>query len=128
MNEAKNKEREALYLGALLHDVGKFWQRSEPVKGKHQVLSMKYVEEKLGNEKIALYTRWHHQNELDKAIREDKIKDKDAVFAQIVCLADSLSSMERTWFQKIKDEEGNNRLTLEQKNSMVIKSTGKYFQ
>lgn len=88
-----NDTEKLLYKAALLHDLGKFWQRSREVKNqKHQILSAKFVDEWLEDETIAHLVRYHHK----KDWRRDHETSIRHTLALIVCEADNLASGERT--------------------------------
>ncbi|MCB9352688.1 MAG: type III-A CRISPR-associated protein Cas10/Csm1 [Lewinellaceae bacterium] len=81
-----------LYRGALLHDIGKFWQRSgETAREKHQLLSTKFIKEWLEDDIVAHIVANHHKTDWKKA-KEDSLRHR---LALIVCEADSLASKER---------------------------------
>lgn len=81
-----------LYRGALLHDIGKFWQRSGEVKReKHQLLSAKFIDDWLDDEVVGHIVANHHKSDWKKA-KEDTLRHR---LALIVCEADSLASKER---------------------------------
>lgn len=119
--------KSGIYIASLFHDIGKFWQRAASLKTQHQYLSMLFVSERMQNNSISIYTRYHHQKDLDAAILNKTISGKDALFAQIVCLADSIASMERSWYESIKDESGQKRMPLEQKTAWSLKAQESIF-
>jgi CRISPR-associated protein Csm1 len=88
-------EREALYIGALLHDIGKFEQRtdsSDKKYTKHQVLSTIFVRDLLENDVVNTLVALHHKEDLVAS----KLKDsRKRLLAEIVGIADNLASMER---------------------------------
>ncbi len=88
MDKIENK----LYKGALLHDIGKFWQRSGEVqKEKHQVLSAKFIADWMEDDIIGHIVANHHKTDWKKN-KEDSLRHR---LALIVCEADSLASRER---------------------------------
>lgn len=84
---------DALYLGALLHDVGKFWQRSEKQNQftKHPTLSSAFVEQLFQDERISAITAFHHAQDL----RQSNLPTQVYRLARMVGEADSLASRER---------------------------------
>jgi len=86
-------ERDALYLGALLHDIGKFWHRGESnnTYTKHQLLSASFVNTLLENERINFIVAHHHKVDLTKS----NASGVRRILAEIACEADNLASGER---------------------------------
>jgi len=85
--------RNIIYLGALLHDIGKFWQRAkEEVRyEKHQILTGGFVKQILQDEDIGFIALKHHREDLDTSIETGRRR----ILAEIVCEADNLASGER---------------------------------
>lgn len=86
-----NDYKTILYKAALLHDIGKFWQRSESVRGKHSKHSGIFVEKWLQDDLIKFIVEHHHAGDL-------KGKNQNLLWynlASIVCEADNLASGER---------------------------------
>ena len=86
-------ERDKVYLGALLHDIGKFHQRGDKEFKftRHPVLSAVFLNNLLNDEVIAAIVANHQIDDLRKSQLSDEIKK----LATIVCEADSLASGER---------------------------------
>ncbi|ACY48523.1 type III-A CRISPR-associated protein Cas10/Csm1 [Rhodothermus marinus] len=84
-------EREALYLGALLHDIGKFRQRALDEHLKHPLLSAQVIDALFEDERIKTIAAFHHLEDL----RRSNLKGSLRRLAEIVCEADSLASGER---------------------------------
>lgn len=91
-----------LYKAALLHDIGKFWQRTrnkETYKAHgegrgqktHPLLSEAFVEEWLKDDLIADIVAFHHQDDLNRS----DLKGEARALAALVCIADRLASGER---------------------------------
>ncbi len=99
------QEEKVLILGALFHDIGKFWQRGDEKNRfeKHQLLSSSFVND-LFNTKypsISKIVLNHHQNDLDNS----DLKGKDRILAEILCEADNIASMERKPDQSIIQQQ-----------------------
>lgn len=97
---ADNVIKYKLYKSALLHDIGKFWQRTYnpdamkevgPGLEKHPVMSEKFAREWLGDDDIAFIVANHHETELKKSAGSPMQK----ALAALVCEADNLASSER---------------------------------
>ncbi|MBL7791858.1 MAG: type III-A CRISPR-associated protein Cas10/Csm1 [Saprospiraceae bacterium] len=95
-----DKHKEVVYKSALLHDIGKFWQRTYnadtlkefgPGMEKHPVLSKKFAEEWLGDDDIAYIVANHHEGDLKKSSGTSLQK----ALAALVCEGDNLASSER---------------------------------
>lgn len=83
-------ESEEIYLirlGSLLHDIGKFWQRTKDTRDTHQELSARFIESYLSNlpsnKKLADSVREHHSQKPSSKI------------GMIIKRADQLSAGER---------------------------------
>lgn len=96
-------ERDALYFGALLHDIGKLYQRGDDEYQyiHHQILSTSFMQELLGNPLINAIVKNHHKPDLLKS----ELSGQKRALAEIVCLADSLASGERTDDKSIGGQE-----------------------
>ncbi|WP_243663286.1 HD domain-containing protein [Rhodothermus marinus] len=84
-------ERDALYLGALLHDIGKFRQRALDEHLRHPLLSAQVIDALFEDERIKTIAAFHHLEDL----RRSNLKGSLHRLAEIVCEADSLASGER---------------------------------
>jgi len=84
---------QALYLGALLHDIGKFQQRSEQQNQytKHPILSSVFVRQLFQDDRINAIAAFHHT----KDFRQSDLPQKISRLVRIVGEADSLASRER---------------------------------
>jgi len=85
--------KKQVFISAMLHDVGKLWQRgdSELSKKKHYKLSKEFVQTVYNDENISFIVSKHHKAEIKES---DGTKIQNTL-ARIVCEADSLSSGER---------------------------------
>ncbi|MDH7515428.1 MAG: type III-A CRISPR-associated protein Cas10/Csm1 [Bacteroidota bacterium] len=87
------EDREALFWGALFHDIGKFYQRSTELKDyKHAFLSSAFVGNIMSDRRVSEIARFHHEKDFQAASLEAPLK----VLAAIVSEADNLSSKERS--------------------------------
>ena len=92
-----NNQEIQLYRGALLHDIGKMWQRSgETKRKKHQLLSSRFIEQWLQDDVVSHIVANHHISDWRSSV-EDSVRHR---LALIVCEADSLSSRERNKSKK----------------------------
>ncbi|MCK9225544.1 MAG: type III-A CRISPR-associated protein Cas10/Csm1 [Candidatus Muirbacterium halophilum] len=102
--------RKELVIGALLHDIGKFIQRSENFKkGKHQEKGRDFLKIKNFSEIVYNIAYRHHSNQetsKEEYIDMDSSKSGN-LFDWIVCLADNYSSSERSKLKSEKDESIN---------------------
>ena len=83
MNEKMNK----LVIGALLHDIGKLWQRGSSEKRKHGPLAAEKIRAKFGDI-IGDCVEYHHADELSE-VKEELAKDN---LAYIVYEADNIAA------------------------------------
>jgi len=90
-----HQERETLYLGALLHDLGKFRQRAHDERTKHALISVAIIDRLIGTrtdaEQIKTLVSYHHREDLSQSGLQGRLRK----LAEIVCEADSLASGER---------------------------------
>ena len=96
--------REQIYLGALLHDIGKFWQRGTDyeLKGfEHEKLSGFFTNRFFKNDLISDIVNYHHIEDLRKA----NLNTEHKIIASIVCEADSLASGERGRDMKVNVQQ-----------------------
>ncbi|MCX7727256.1 MAG: type III-A CRISPR-associated protein Cas10/Csm1, partial [Chitinispirillaceae bacterium] len=87
-----------LIYSALLHDIGKFWQRGDVNNSKenHQTLSSTFVNNLFNkNHRLSNIIRNHQEKDLKISIEKGEIRDEDKIIAQIICEADNLASGER---------------------------------
>lgn len=87
------KYKDQLFLGSLLHDIGKVFQRAfEEVKFmKHDKLSEGLVDEYFSDKVINFIVAKHHKKEIKDTDGDTELR----LLARIVCEADSLSSGDR---------------------------------
>lgn len=110
--------KQHIYLAALWHDIGKFWQRSEGKLKfkKHQLLSTQFVMELYDNNPIIKeLVALHHTEDLNTS----PLTGVPKKLAEIVCEADTLASGERqsdTGVKLIRQESIFNRVWLNQRN------------
>jgi CRISPR-associated protein Csm1 len=90
-----NDHKSTLYKAALLHDIGKFWQRTkEQLRWTaHPKLSELFTTVWLEDEEIDFFVRHHHEKDLRGKKTEDPWLK---TLAGIICEADTLSSGERS--------------------------------
>ncbi len=74
-----------IYLGALLHDIGKFLMRSDNAKTNHSVYGYEYIKNRV-NTNVAECVLYHHWEKLKNSILPD------SSFAYIVYEADNIAS------------------------------------
>lgn len=91
--------RKAVYLGAILHDNGKFWQRAggSGTGKRHWILSKESVSSYFGNDLVEKIVENHHESVLWEAVKESRLSAAEAVLAAIVCESDNLASKEREY-------------------------------
>jgi len=87
-------DRDKVYLGALLHDIGKFYQRGDKnfKFTKHPVLSATFLNSLLNDDTMAAIVANHQIADL----RQSQLPEATKRLATMVCEADSLASGERT--------------------------------
>ena len=107
MNEAQEREYHTVILGALLHDVGKYLQRSRGTtwgKGKHPRVSVNFIDdwkEKFdqcteGDLLKILAQRHHESQKFEDELNVNSIKDDHIrTLARLVSKADNMASFER---------------------------------
>jgi CRISPR-associated protein Csm1 len=97
------QEEKVLILGSLFHDIGKFEQRTKPVKDreKHQLLSSGFVNKLFDDKRLANIVYYHHFSDLQSS----QLKGIDRILAEIVCEADNLASMERNPDPDVKNQQ-----------------------
>jgi len=85
--------KKQLYIGALLHDIGKFWQRADEdlQSTKHDKLSASFLNQFFPDQLINFIAAKHHKSE----IKNTDGPAENVALARIVCEADSLTSGER---------------------------------
>lgn len=85
--------KKQLYIGALLHDIGKFWQRADDdlSSTKHDKLSASFLNQFFPDQLINFIAAKHHKSE----IKNTDGPAEHVALARIVCEADSLTSGER---------------------------------
>jgi len=99
------QEEKILLLGALFHDIGKFWQRGDEKSRfeKHQLLSSSFVND-LFDKKYPILSNLvlnHHNEDLQNS----NLKGQDRILAEIICEADNIASMERKPDQSITQQQ-----------------------
>jgi CRISPR-associated protein Csm1 len=92
-NALRMTDRDKVYLGALLHDIGKFYQRGDKdfKFTKHPILSAAFLNSLLDDDTISAIVANHQIADL----RQSKLPEATKRLAIIVCEADSLASGER---------------------------------
>jgi CRISPR-associated protein Csm1 len=92
-NALRMTDRDKVYLGALLHDIGKFYQRGDKdfKFTKHPILSAAFLNSLLDDDTISAIVANHQIADL----RQSKLPEATKRLAMIVCEADSLASGER---------------------------------
>lgn len=99
------QEEKILLLGALFHDIGKFWQRGDEKSRfeKHQLLSSSFVNDRF-DKKYPILSNLvlnHHNEDLQNS----NLKGQDRILAEIICEADNIASMERKPDQSITQQQ-----------------------
>jgi CRISPR-associated protein Csm1 len=91
-----NDHKSTLYKAALLHDIGKFWQRTynketyDGTRKEHELLSVEFVETWLQDSEISSIIKNHPKAQVTKLA-----EGTTRALAAIVCDADRLASSER---------------------------------
>jgi len=131
-----DKTEETLYKAALLHDVGKFWQRTRNTdtykpqgrgQQKHQELSKNFIDQWLNETTISHIVANHHKTDWKK----NKEQSERHTLALIACEADTLASGERIFeyrFQQTSIESIFNQIKIERKEKEDKYPQEKYFQ
>ncbi len=94
-------EREAVYLGALLHDIGKFRQRATEERIPHALLSAGVIDMLLQDERVKTIAAYHHKEQLRKSGLTGTLR----ALAELVCEADSLASGERLEAPEVQQQQ-----------------------
>ena len=74
-----------IYLGALLHDIGKFLMRSDNAKTNHSICGYEYIKNRVSTN-VADCVLYHHWEKLKNSILPD------SSFAYIIYEADNIAS------------------------------------
>lgn len=98
-----NKYKNQIYLGSLLHDIGKVFQRAyEEVKFmKHDKLSEGLVDDYFSDKVINFIVAKHHKKEINDNDGDSELR----LIARIVCESDSLSSGDRIDDKHVDSQE-----------------------
>ena len=88
--------RKSLFLGVLLHDIGKIWQRADHKYAKHDKLSAEAVNHIFQDETMMAIAAYHHKKEFSDAIQNGSLTNEQSILAAAIAgEADNLASGER---------------------------------
>jgi CRISPR-associated protein Csm1 len=99
-------EYEQVLCAALLHDIGKFYQRANESMKRHEEYSVAFVEhyhDALPNSALlATLVKHHHEGQYAKYPPKDLLDERERMLAYLISRADNYSSSERPEAEKTK--------------------------